>query len=332
MTFANPYYLLLLLLLIPYVVWYFLWREKSEPSLRLSDTTALAHAPKSLRQRLVHLPFILRSITIALLIIILARPQTSNSWRNTSVEGVHIMMAIDVSTSMLSMDFDPNRIEVAKKVAAEFISDRPNDNIGLTVFAGEAFTQCPMTTDHASLLNLLNSVRTDMAESGIIEDGTAIGMGLSNAVARLKDVKAKSKVVILLTDGSNNRGDISPMTAADIAKSFGIRVYTIAIGKEGVVQYPMQVGGHTEYIPVESQIDTKTLAEISHTTDGETYRATNARELRQIYKDIDKLEKTKFNVKKYDKYYDAYMPFALLVFLSLVIEILLRQTILKRLP
>ena len=332
MTFESPYYLLLLLLIIPYIVWYIKWRNDSEVSMRISDVGAYRNISPTLRQRLVHAPFILRCMVLTLLVIILARPQTSNSWRNTSVEGINIMLAMDVSTSMLSTDFSPNRIEVAKKVASEFIADRPNDNIGLTVFAGESYTQCPMTTDHASLLNILDNVRTDLAATGLLQDGTALGMGLSNALARLKDVKAKSKVVILLTDGSNNMGAISPMTAAGIAKSLGIRVYTIAIGKEGVVQYPMMVGGRTEYIPVESQIDTKTLQEISATTNGESYHATSASELRKIYNDIDKLEKTKFNVRKYDRRYDAYLPFAILAFILLLIEILLRQTLLKKIP
>ncbi|MBQ0062734.1 MAG: VWA domain-containing protein [Prevotella sp.] len=332
MTFASPYYLLLLLLIIPYIVWYKKWRNGSEVSMRISDVGAYRNISPTLRQRLVHAPFILRCMVLTLLVIILARPQTSNSWRNTSVEGINIMLAMDVSTSMLSTDFSPNRIEVAKKVASEFIADRPNDNIGLTVFAGESYTQCPMTTDHASLLNILDNVRTDLAATGLLQDGTALGMGLSNALARLKDVKAKSKMVILLTDGSNNMGAISPMTAAGIAKSLGIRVYTIAIGKEGVVQYPMMVGGRTEYIPVESQIDTKTLQEISATTNGESYHATSASELRKIYNDIDKLEKTKFDVRKYDRRYDAYLPFAILAFILLLTEIILRQTLLKKIP
>ena len=344
MTFLNPYYLFLLLLLVPYVLWYVLWRHKGEPSIRLSNTAAYSKRNfLTWRLMLLHAPFILRCIVIALLVIILARPQTSNSWKNTTVEGIDIMLAMDVSTSMLAEDFSPNRIEAAKSVASEFISGRPNDNIGLTVFAGEAFTQCPMTTDHTSLLNLLNNVRTDLAATGLIEDGTAIGMGLANAVTRLKEERgddgsgsptggAKSKVVILLTDGSNNRGDISPMTAAEIAKSFGIRVYTIAIGKEGVVNYPMQVGGSVQYVPVQSQIDEKTLRDIAAATNGESYRAKNDKELKKIYQDIDKLEKTKFNVRKYDKHYDAYMPFAIAALAAFLLELLLRLSVLKRLP
>jgi Ca-activated chloride channel family protein len=248
------------------------------------------------------------------------------------MEGIDIMLAMDVSTSMLAEDLKPNRMEAAKQVAADFIIGRPNDNIGLSIFAGEAFTQCPMTTDHASLLNLLQNVRTDIAQRGLIEDGTAIGMGLANAVSRLKDSKAKSKVVILLTDGSNNRGDLSPMTAAEIAKSFGIRVYTIGVGTNKVAPYPMSVAGGIQYINVPVEIDTKTLSEIAAATDGDFYRATNNRELQQIYKEIDKLEKSKLNVKKFSKRYEAYQPYALAAAILLLLEMLLRITVFRKLP
>ena len=234
MEFINKEYLFLLLLLIPYVIWYLLYRKKSEPTMQMSDTNAYRYAPKSLRQQLVWLPDFLRMVTFVFVVLALARPQTHSSWGQRTTEGIDIMLAMDVSTSMLAQDLKPNRIEAAKSVATEFISGRPDDNIGLTIFAGEAFTQCPMTTDHTSLLNLLQNVRTDIAARGLIEDGTAVGMGLANAVSRLKDSKTKSKVVILLTDGSNNMGDISPLTAAQIAKSMGIRVYTIAVGTKGV--------------------------------------------------------------------------------------------------
>ena len=224
----------------------------------------------------------------------------------------------------------PNRIEAAKQVAAEFIVGRPNDNIGLSIFAGEAFTQCPMTTDHASLLNLLHGVRTDLATRGLIEDGTAIGMGLANAVSRLKVSKAKSKVVILLTDGSNNRGDISPMTAAEIAKSLGIRVYTIGVGTNKVAPYPMPVAGGVQYVNIPVEIDSKTLSDIAAATEGDFYRATNNKELQNIYKEIDKLEKSKLSVKTYSKRYEAYQPFAIAAVLLLLLEILLRITIFEK--
>src|SRR5574344_2815924 len=207
MEFASNLYFLLLLLIIPYLLWYFFYRKKSEPTMRMSDTRVYQYAPKTLRVRLLHLPMLLRCVTFVLIVIVLARPQTHNAWDNKNVEGIDIMLCMDVSTSMLAEDLKPNRIEASKSVAAEFISGRPNDNIGLTIFAGEAFTQCPMTTDHQSLLNLFQGVRTDIAQRGLIDDGTAIGMGLANAVSRLKDSKTKSKVVILLTDGSNNSGE-----------------------------------------------------------------------------------------------------------------------------
>ena len=332
MEFADKQYFLLLLLLIPYILWYFLYRKRDEPTLRMGDTYSYQNAPKSWRVRLVNAPMVLRCVVFTLIVFILARPQTHNSWGHKQVEGIDIMLAMDVSTSMLAEDLKPNRIEAAKDVAAEFISGRPNDNIGLTIFAGEAFTQCPMTTDHTSLLNMLQSVRTDIAARGLIQDGTALGMGLANAVSRLKDSKAKSKVVILLTDGSNNMGDISPLTAAQIAKSFGIRVYTIGVGTNKVAPYPVQVAGTVQYVNMPVEIDTKTLSDIAQTTDGNFYRATNNNELKKIYRDIDKLEKTKFNVKHFAKRYEAYQPFALAALLVLLVEILLRITWFRRIP
>ena len=321
-----------MLLLVPYVFWYFLYRKRNEPTMRMSDTSAYLDAPKSWRVRLVHAPMLLRCITFSLIVTVMARPQTRNSWADRTVEGIDIMLAMDISTSMLAEDLKPNRMEAAKNVASEFISGRPDDNIGLCIFAGESFTQCPMTVDHASLLNLLNGVRTDLAARGLIEDGTAVGMGLANAVSRLKDSKAKSKVVILLTDGSNNRGDISPLTAAQIAKSLGIRVYTIGVGTNKVAPYPMPVAGGVQYVNIPVEIDTKTLSEIAAITDGNYYRATNNKELRHIYSDIDKLEKTKLNVKKFSKRYEAFAPFAWLALITLLLEVMLRTTILRRIP
>ena len=332
MEFVNKEYFLLLLLLIPYLIWYLLYRKKSEPTIRMSDTFAYQYAPKSLRVRLIGMPMLLRLIAFVLIVVALARPQTHNSWGQRTVEGIDIMLAMDVSTSMLAEDLKPNRIEAAKSVASEFISGRPDDNIGLTIFAGEAFTQCPMTTDHASLINLLQNVRTDIAARGLIEDGTAIGMGLANAVGRLKDSKAKSKVVILLTDGSNNTGDISPLTAASIASKFGIRVYTIAIGSKTLAPYPVQVGGTTQYVNMRADVDVKTLEEIPSTADGHFYRATNTAELKKIYADIDKLEKTKMDVKKFSKRYDAFQPFVLAAFIAMLLEVLLRLVVFRRIP
>ncbi len=332
MEFANKEYLFLLLLIIPYLLWYLMYRKKSEPTMRISDTFAYRYAPKSWKVRLMPLQVALRVVAFAMLVVTLARPQTQNSWKNKSVEGIDIMLAIDVSTSMLAEDLKPNRLEAAKQVASEFISGRPNDNIGLTIFAGEAFTQCPMTTDHASLLNLLHNVRTDIAARGLIQDGTAIGMGLANAVSRLKDSKAKSKVVILLTDGSNNMGDLSPMTSAEIAKSFGIRVYTIGVGTNKVAPYPMPVAGGVQYVNIPVEIDTKTLGDIAAATNGDFYRATNTSELHNIYKEIDKLEKSKLNVTEFSRRYDNFLPFAAIAALALLLELLFRITVFRRIP
>ena len=332
MEFVNKEYFLLLFLLVPYLIWYMLYRKKSEPTMRMSDTFAYRYAPKSLRIRLMGLPMMLRIATFVLIVIVLARPQTRNNWGSRTVEGIDIMLAMDVSTSMLAEDLKPNRIEAAKSVATEFISGRPDDNIGLTIFAGESFTQCPMTTDHTSLINLLQNVRADIAARNLIEDGTAIGMGLANSIGRLKESKAKSKVVILLTDGTNNRGDISPLTAANIAKSLGIRIYTIAVGSKTVAPYPVPVGGTVQYVNMRADVDVATLREIAGTADGKFYRATNTAELKQIYKDIDKLEKTKMDVKKFTKRYDAYQPFAIAALITMLIEIVLRLTVFRRIP
>lgn len=332
MQFANPYFLLLLLLLIPYIIWYVLRHRTIEPTLQVSSTSAFRRAPRTYKQYLVHAPFLLRCLAFLMIVLVLCRPQTSNSWSDKTIEGIDIMLCVDISTSMLAEDLKPNRIEAAKKVAAEFIAGRPNDNIGLTIFAAESFTQCPMTTDHAVLLNLFEGVSCDMVQRGFMDDGTAIGMGLANAITRLKDSKAKSKVIILLTDGSNNAGDISPQTAAEIAKSFGIRIYTIGVGTNGQARYPYPVGGHIEYINIPVEIDEKTLASIARTTDGEFYRATNNAKLHEVYQEIDKLERTKMNVKQYSKRYEAFAPFALFACLFILLELLLRETILKKIP
>lgn len=333
MEFANKEYFFLLLLLIPYIIWYVMYSKKSEPTIRMGDTSAFRFAPTSWKVTLMPVQLILRIVAYSMLVTVLARPQTHDSWKNETVEGIDIMLAMDVSTSMLAEDLKPNRIEAAKSVAAEFVAGRPNDNIGLSIFAGEAFTQCPMTTDHASLLTMLQGVRTDIAARGLIEDGTAIGMGLANAVSRLKDSKAKSRVVILLTDGSNNRGDISPLTAAEIAKSLGIRVYTVGVGTTGTAPLPPSATGLPQYVNLPVEIDEKTLRGIAAATDGDYYRAKNNKELNQIYQEIDKLEKTKLNVQHYSRRYEAYQwPFAVVAILALLLEILLRITVFRRIP
>lgn len=327
MVFANIECLFLLLLLIPYVIWYIMKRKKNEATIQISDAHVYAHVPKSYKIYLLHLPFILRIIAIILIILVLARPQTTNSWKNSEIEGIDIMLAIDVSTSMLAEDLKPNRLEAAKEVAAKFINGRPNDNIGITLFAGESFTQCPLTVDHAVLLNLIKDIRC-----GLIEDGTAVGMGIANAVTRLKESKAKSKVIILLTDGTNNKGDISPLTAAEIAKSFGIRVYTIGVGTNGMAPYPYPVGGSIQYVNMPVEIDEKTLTQIAGITDGDYFRATSNSKLKEVYDEIDKLEKTKLNIKEYSKREEEYQWFALAAFLCILLEIILRNSILKKIP
>ena len=310
MIFANPSYIYLLLLLIPLIGWYFWKMRKNQASVEMSSSQAF-DAPKAVTAKvyLRHVPFVLRMIAIALVIVILARPQSTNSWQNSSTEGIDIMMAIDISSSMLAQDLRPNRLEAAKNVAAAFINGRPNDNIGLVVFSAESFTQCPLTTDHAILLNLFKNI-----QSGMIEDGTAIGLGLANAVSRIKDSQAKSKVIILLTDGSNNRGEIAPVTAAEIAKTFGIRVYTIGVGTKGEAPYPFRLPGgmiQTQMIPVD--IDEPTLKQIATTTGGQYFRATDNASLKEIYSEIDQMEKTKISVREYSKKQEEYKNIALLL-------------------
>lgn len=329
MIFSQIGYLLLYIPLIAYVVWYLFMGKRLKPSMKVSTTLPFAKDVKSFRNYLVHVPFALRVLTLALLIIVLARPQLTSEWEERDVEGIDIMLATDVSTSMLAMDLEPNRLEAAKEVAQDFIAGRKDDNIGLTIFAGESFTQCPLTIDHIALANMLSAIDCDIAAKGIIADGTAIGMGIANSVSRLKDSKAVSKVIILLTDGINNRGEITPEAAADMAKEFGIRIYTIGVGTDKKeAPYPTPYG--TMNVPVE--IDEKTLENIAEATGGEYFRATDKESLRQIYSEIDKLERTKLNVQQYQEYEELYQIFALLAVLSLMLELLLRYTILRRIP
>lgn len=328
MVFANPLYLYLLLLLIPMIGWYIWKLRNSQASLQVSSSEAFdAPGATSWKVYLRHVPFILRMAAIALLIVILARPQSTNSWQNSSTEGIDIVMAMDVSSSMLAQDLKPNRLEASKDVAASFINGRPNDNIGLVVFSAESFTQCPLTTDHGVLLNLFKDI-----QPGIIEDGTAIGLGLANAVSRIKDSHAKSKVIILLTDGMNNAGEIAPVTAAEIAKTFGVRVYTIGVGTRGEAPYPFQTAFGIQYQNVPVDIDEPTLKQISATTGGQYFRATDNASLKEIYTEIDKMEKTKISVQEYSKKQEEYKNWALLVFALLLMEVLLRNTLLRNIP
>jgi Ca-activated chloride channel family protein len=327
MTFAHPYYLFLLLLIIPMVVYYILKQHTLTAEIRFSSLQAFGKMKKSYKHYLRHLPFVLRMLAIVALVLALARPQKSDSWSNKTTEGIDIVMSLDISSSMLAEDLKPNRLDAAKSVATQFVMQRPNDNVGLVVFSGESFTQCPLTMNHAELVNLLKGVKC-----GMIEDGTAIGSGLATAVNRIKDSKAKSKVVILLTDGSNNRGQIAPVTAGEIAKSFGVRVYTIGVGSRGTAPYPFQTPYGIQYQDVEVDIDEETLQQIADITGGSYFRATNTDALRQIYAEIDQLEKTKIQVNEFSKKEEMYHWFVLAMLVCLLSEMLLRQTVFKSIP
>lgn len=325
--FANPKYFLLLVLLIPMILWYVFKEKQSHADLQFSSLRAFRGIRHAGRVWLRHLLFACKVLAIVFLVTALARPQSSNSWQTYSSEGIDIVLGLDISTSMLARDFTPDRLEAAKEVATKFILERPQDRIGLVVFAGESFTQCPLTTDQAVLVNLLREV-----QSGMIEDGTAIGLGLANAVNRLKDSPAKSKVVILLTDGVNNRGSIAPVTAAELAKTYGIRVYTIGVGTYGEAPYPVQTpfGIQLQNTPVE--IDEAVLKQIASVTGGQYFRATDNDKLQQIYNEIDQLEKSKVEVKHFSKREEQYFWFGLVGMLLLITEALLRYTILRKIP
>ncbi len=321
--FANPEFLWTLLIIPVLIAWY-IWKNNSLKS-ELSFSTLEGFGSDRLPPRVIlrHSLFALRNITILFLILALARPQARSSWKDIHSEGIDIVLAMDISGSMLSQDFKPNRIEASKAIAMEFIDERPNDRIGLVIFSGESFTQCPLTSDHAVIKNLFPGIKT-----GMIEDGTAIGMGLANAVNRVKDSQAKSKVIILLTDGVNNRGSIAPLTAADIAKAYGIRVYTIGIGTRGkalspVARYP---DGSYEYDYVDVDVDEPTLEQIAETTGGKYFRATGNDKLKQIYKEIDRLEKTKFEEKSFSNKEEKFFAYALVAGITFLLEFLLRNT------
>jgi Ca-activated chloride channel family protein len=326
--FADPWFFWLLLI-IPVLIWWYLHtRNERKAAFKVSSLEGLKKIPVSWKVRLRPLLLVLRLLAIALLIIALARPQSSNVTENINSEGIDIVLCLDVSGSMLAEDFHPNRIEAAKKVAIDFAQHRPSDRIGLVIFAGESFTQCPITTDHAVLENQISKVN-----SGMLEDGTAIGMGLATSVDRLRDSKAKSKVIILLTDGVNNTGLIDPITALEIAKLYKIRVYTIGVGTHGVAPYPVPVpGGGIQMQNMKVQIDEGLLKKIATETGGEYFRATNNRSLASIYTQIDKLEKTKVEVTAFKRYAELFFPFAIAAFALFFLEIMLRYTVFKSLP
>ncbi len=326
-TFANKS-LLWLLLLIPFLVaLYILLNRKRQSHILFSSLTNFGAYKPSLRQRFKHLPLILWLLAFACIVIALARPQSSSGGKHSNAEGVDIMMTMDVSPSMLAEDLKPNRLEAAKKVAISFIDNRPDDRIGMVIFSGESFTQCPITSDHNVLKNLLLGI-----ECGKLADGTAIGEGLGTAVNRIKDSKAKSKVIILLTDGVNNVGEVSPQTAGDIAAAFHIRVYTIGVGTHGTAPYPMRTPYGIQYQNIPVDIDEAVLKSISAATGGKYFRATRTADLKQIYDEIDKLEKTKIEITEYRNKFEEFYPLVILALALLLSERLLKYTILKTLP
>jgi len=325
-TFADPNLLFLLVIVPAMIAFYVIKQHKASAAFHLPGLQQLEKSAPTFRNYLRHILFALRTAGITLLIIALARPQSTDEFQDVSTEGIDIVLTLDISGSMLARDFRPDRLEASKDVAIEFISGRPYDRIGLVVFSGESFTQCPLTTDHAVLINLLREI-----QSGMIEDGTAIGMGLANAVNRIKDSEARSKVIILLTDGVNNRGEIAPATAAGIAKTFGVRVYTIGVGTQGMAPYPVQTPFGIQYQDMPVEIDEAILREIAQTTGGRYFRATDNDKLVEVYNEIDKLEKSKIDVRQFSRKEEKFLTPAIVAFCLLMIEMLLRLTVLRKL-
>lgn len=326
MTFQNPE-ILWLLALVPLLIAYYIWVGRQRATLLVS-TLGRGRAPRSLRYWLRHLPVALRLISIVLLIVALARPVEEHAEQETTIEGIDIVLAMDISGSMLAQDFKPNRIESAKKIAAEFVADRKGDRISIVAFAGEAFTQCPLTTDRGAVQTSLAHLR-----SGIIEDGTAIGNGLATAINRLRESSSKSKVVVLLTDGVNNSGSMSPLMAADIAKNMGIKVYTIGVGRRGTAPTPViDPFGNVGLAMVEVEIDEELLREISSMTGAKYFRAENAEALTKIYDEIDQMEKSKVEITDYVSYEELYLGWLILGLLLLVAELFVSRIVLNRLP
>jgi len=325
--FANPEFLWLLIL-VPLAAYYFWWRRRRMATeLQFSSLQPFEKIPKTFRERLKHSPVALRLLGLACLIVALARPQSISSKQNVSTEGIDIVLLLDVSGSMVAEDFTPNRIEAAKQVAEDFIDGRQNDRIGLVIFSGVSFTQCPLTTDYAVLKNLLHQVK-----NGMVVDGTAIGMAIANGVNRLKDSKAKSKVMILLTDGVNNRGEIDPITAAKIAATYGVRIYTVGVGAQGEAPYPVQTpfGIRRQLIPVD--LDEKALTTIAEMTGGKYFRATDNDKLKAIYKEIDKMERTKIEVTAYKRYTELFDTWLMLGFAFVALEVGVSSTVLRKIP
>jgi Ca-activated chloride channel family protein len=326
--FMHPGLLWLLLLLVPIIAWYVLKQRDNDATLRLPTTQAFDNMPRSWKEWMRHVLFGLQMLSLACLVIILARPQSSNSWSKTDIEGTDIVLSLDVSGSMLAKDFKPNRLEAAKEVASNFVSNRTSDNIGLVIFAGEAFTQVPMTNDIATLVNHIGELQI-----GMLEDGTAVGDGIATAINRIKDGKAKSKSIILLTDGSNNTGVVGPLTAAKIALKYGIKIYAIGVGTMGEALYPtMDITGQITYTRQRVEIDEKSLQEIANTTGGKYFRATNKGVLKEIFAEIDRLEKTRMDVQRHSQMDDNYQPWAIALLLMLTLCAIIRYTVLRTIP
>jgi Ca-activated chloride channel family protein len=323
-SFAQPLFLWLLVIIPVMTAFYILRQQKTNASLQMPGLKPFDGAGTTFRHYLRHILFASRATAIGLLLIVLARPQKTDKFQNVTTEGIDIILALDISGSMLARDFKPDRLEASKNVATEFISGRPYDRLGLVVFSGESFTQCPLTTDHAVLINLMREI-----QSGMIEDGTAIGEGLATAINRIKDSEAKSKVIILLTDGVNNRGEIAPSTAADIAKTYGIRVYTIGVGSQGMAPYPVQTPYGLQYQNMPVEIDETILKDIAAKTDGRYFRATDNDKLLQVYSEIDKMEKSKIDVRQFTRKEEKYFIPAIIAFILLALEILSRITLFK---
>lgn len=327
--FAEKHWFWLLLILPLMIIWY-IWRlKKQEGEINYSSFTLFKGIKPSLKARFRHSLFVLRILAFALLITALARPQSRSSWKDSKTEGIDIVISMDLSLSMLAKDFKPNRIEVAKDVILDFIDARPNDRIGLVVFGGVAFTQCPLTTDHKVLKNMFPQVK-----AGMLDQGTAIGLGLANAVARIKDSKAKSKVIVFISDGVNNAGEIAPLTAGELAKTYGVRVYCIGVGSRGKALQPVAIyaQGEYEYDYVDVEIDEKVMTEISNMTGGQYFRATNKESLKNICQEIDKMEKTIISEKSFTNKAEHFLPFALAAAILLLLEFILRFTVFKSVP
>ncbi len=320
---------LLFLLLVPLLLvgrYLYIELKDRRPHLRVSTSQPWKAGGGSILNIMRHVPMVLRTAALCLLVIAIARPRSSSEMDRVNTEGIDIVLAMDVSTSMLARDFNPDRITAAKDIAVEFVSQRPSDRIGIVVFAGESYTQCPLTTDRSTLINLIQDIQTDL-----IEDGTAIGNGLATAVARMKDSDAKSRVIILLTDGVNNSGEISPETAAQIAKTYGVRVYTIGVGKEGTAPYPVMTPWGVQIQDIKVEIDEDLLKNIASTTDGKYFRATDNTKLNEIYAEISRMETTRTTVDSFPVYKELYAPYALWALILLLAEFLLRA-MLRRMP